>query len=45
MDINKSMITPVFEKAYSHTGGLLQMNDDSSLSEKNQEIYKFFISL
>uniref|UniRef100_A0A8D0PY04 Ankyrin repeat domain-containing protein 26 n=1 Tax=Sus scrofa TaxID=9823 RepID=A0A8D0PY04_PIG len=30
-------ITPVFEKADSPTGGLLHMNDDSSLSEIDQD--------
>ncbi|XP_047610884.1 ankyrin repeat domain-containing protein 26-like isoform X2 [Phacochoerus africanus] len=33
----KLEITPVFEKADSPTGGLLHMNDDSSLSEIDQD--------
>ncbi|XP_058388591.1 ankyrin repeat domain-containing protein 26 isoform X18 [Diceros bicornis minor] len=33
----ESVITPVFEKASSLTGGLLQVNDDSSLSETDQD--------
>lgn len=33
----ESVITPMFEKADSLPGGLLQVNDDSSLSETDQD--------
>lgn len=31
------MITPIFEKTNSLTGGLLHVNDDSNLSERAQD--------